>query len=160
LEPPLCVVFSQVKKEFILYLFEIPLVDLLTLTIILISLFNPYINITSQNFSSTPFNLLFIILYSSPPCGSTLVLPGYLLIRHSYTWEKTSTLWSCQVFDVVAEEINYCINYNIYFIFSFHFSFYLTFVSFVLFCFFFYYFFLPFILFLHVHESLVTYIKW
>jgi len=36
------------KKEFILYLFEIPLVDPLTLTIIL-SLFNPYINITSQS---------------------------------------------------------------------------------------------------------------
>ena len=36
------------KKSFILYLFEIPLVDPLTLTIIL-SLFNPYINITSQS---------------------------------------------------------------------------------------------------------------
>jgi hypothetical protein len=36
------------KKKFILYLIEIPLVDPLTLTIIL-SLFNPYINITSQN---------------------------------------------------------------------------------------------------------------
>jgi hypothetical protein len=36
------------KKEFILYLFEIPLVDPLTLTSFL-SLFNPYINITSQN---------------------------------------------------------------------------------------------------------------
>jgi hypothetical protein len=31
-----------------LYLFEIPLVDPLTLTIIL-SLFNPYVNITSQS---------------------------------------------------------------------------------------------------------------
>jgi len=41
-------------------------VDPLTLTIIL-SLFNPYINITSQKFSSTPFHLLFIILYNSPP---------------------------------------------------------------------------------------------
>jgi len=29
--------------------------------------------------------------------GSTSVLPGYLLLRHSYTWEKISTLWSCQV---------------------------------------------------------------
>ena len=36
------------KKEFILYLFEIQLVDPLTL-IIIISLFNPYINITSQS---------------------------------------------------------------------------------------------------------------
>ena len=36
-----------------------PLVNHLTLTIVL-SLFNPYINITSQKFSSTPFHLLFI----------------------------------------------------------------------------------------------------
>jgi hypothetical protein len=72
-------------------LYEISLVNPLTLTIIL-SLFNPYINITSQKFSSTPFYLLFIILYSSPPCGSTPILPGYLLLRHSYTWEKISTL--------------------------------------------------------------------
>jgi len=68
-----------------------PLVNHLTLTIIL-SLFNPYINITSQKFSSTPFHLLFIILYSSPPCGSTPILPSYLLLRHSCTWDKTSTL--------------------------------------------------------------------
>jgi hypothetical protein len=80
---------SSNKKEFILYLFKIPLVDPLTLTIVL-SLFNPYINITSQNFSSTPFYLLFIILYSSTPYGSTPVLPGYLLLRHSCIWDKTS----------------------------------------------------------------------
>jgi hypothetical protein len=36
------------KKEFILYLFEILIVDPLTLTIVL-SLFNPYIFLTSQN---------------------------------------------------------------------------------------------------------------
>jgi hypothetical protein len=71
-------------------------VDPLTLTIIL-SLFNPYINITSQKFSSTPFHLLFIILYSSPPCGSTPVLLGYLLLRHSCTWDKTLIFWSCQL---------------------------------------------------------------
>jgi len=51
------------KKKFILYLFEISLVDSLTLTFGL-SLFNPYINITSQKFSLTHFHLLFIILYS------------------------------------------------------------------------------------------------
>ena len=62
--------------------------DRLTLTIVL-SLFNPYINITSQKFSSIPFHLLFIILYSSPPCGSTPILPGYLLLRRSCTWDKT-----------------------------------------------------------------------
>jgi hypothetical protein len=71
-------------------------VDPLTLTIIL-SLFNPYINITSQKFSSTPFHLLFIILYSSPSCGSTLVLLGYLFLRHSCTWNKTLIFWSCQL---------------------------------------------------------------
>jgi hypothetical protein len=69
--------------------------DPLTLTIILF-LFSPYINITSQKFSSTPFHLLLIILYSSPPYGSTLVLSGYLLFRHSCTWDKTSIFWSCQ----------------------------------------------------------------
>ena len=36
------------EKEFILYLFEIPLVDPLTLTFVL-SLFNPYINLSSQS---------------------------------------------------------------------------------------------------------------
>jgi hypothetical protein len=36
-------------------------------------------------------------LYSSPPCGSTPILPGYLLLGHSCTWDKTSTLWSCHV---------------------------------------------------------------
>jgi len=118
-------------------------VDPLALTIIL-SLFNPYINTTSQKFSSTPFHLLFINLYSSPPCGSTPVLPSYLLLQHSCTWDKTSIFWSCQVFGAVAREVNSCINYNIYFIFSFHFSpfFYLTFVSFILFYFVFFFFFL------------------
>jgi hypothetical protein len=131
-------------------------VDPLTLTIVL-SLFNPYINITSQKFYSTPFYLLFIVLYSSPPCGSTPVLSGYLLLRHSCIWDKTSIFWSCQVFGVIAGEVNSCINYNIYFIFSFlflvsiiylfiylffiYFLFslflYLTFVSFVCFFFFF-----------------------
>ena len=53
----------KVHVEFILYLFEIQLVDPLTLTFVL-SLFNPYINITSQKFSLTPFHLLFVILYN------------------------------------------------------------------------------------------------
>jgi hypothetical protein len=64
---------------------------------LLLSLINTHINITSQKFSSTPFHLLFIILYSSPPCGSTPVLPGYLLLRHSCTWDKTSIFWLCQL---------------------------------------------------------------
>jgi len=131
-------------------------VDTLTFTFVL-SLFNPYINITSQKFSSTPFHLLFVILYSSPVYGSTPVLRGYLLLRHSCTWEKTSIFWSCQVFGAVAGEVNSCINYNIYFIFSFHFS--CIYLLFLFFCFLFFCFLLPFILFLHVRESLVTYIK-
>jgi hypothetical protein len=77
--------------------------DPLTLIIVL-SLFNPYINITSQKFSSTPFHLLFIILYSSPPCGSTLVLPGYLLLQHSCTWDKTSNFLSCHRASFVLEK--------------------------------------------------------
>jgi hypothetical protein len=122
-------------------LFEIPLVDPLTLTNFFLSLFNPYINIISQSSLQLIIIIIIIIiynLYSFPPYGSTRALPGYLLLRHSYTWEKTSTLWSCQVFGAVAWEVNSCINYNIYFIFTFHFSFYLTFVCFVLFCFFFF----------------------
>jgi hypothetical protein len=43
--------------------------------------------------------------------------------------------WSCQVFSVVAGEVNYCINYIFYFIVFSFLSFYLTFVSFVLSCF-------------------------
>ena len=81
----------------------------LTLAYVL-SLFNPYINITSQSslqhryhFHHIIITIIIIIiiiiiiynLYSLPPCGSTPVLPGYLLLRHSCTWDKTSTLWSC-----------------------------------------------------------------
>jgi len=55
--------FRLSNKKSILYLFEILLVDPLTLIFVL-SLFNPYINITSQKFSSTSFYLLFVILYS------------------------------------------------------------------------------------------------
>ena len=71
------------KKKFILYLFLIILVDPLILTIIL-SLFNLHINLTSQ--SSLYLIIIIIIvviiynLYSSPPCGLTSVLPGYLLL--------------------------------------------------------------------------------
>jgi hypothetical protein len=36
--------------------------------------------------------LLFIQLTS---CGSTPVLLGYLLLRHSCTWDKTSIFWLC-----------------------------------------------------------------
>ena len=72
-------------------------------------------------FNSLLYYYIYIIcnLYSWPPCGLTLVLPGYLLLWHSCTWDKTSTLWSCQVFGVVVEEVSYCINYIFYF--SFHF---------------------------------------
>jgi len=62
---------------------------------LILSLINTHINITSQKFSSTPFHLLFIILYSLPRCDSTPVLPGYLLLRHFFTWDKTSIFWSC-----------------------------------------------------------------
>ena len=117
----------------------------LILTIVL-SLFNPYINITFQKFSSTPFHLLFIILYSSPSYGSTPVLPGYLLLWHSCTWDKISIFWSCQVFGAVAGDVSYCVNYIFYFIFLF------TFIVFLIFFYFFYFF--SFLL--HLHESLVV----
>jgi hypothetical protein len=67
-------------------------------------LFNPYINITSQNslqlnfcYYSLQIFVFICNLYNSPPCGSTPVLPGYLLLWHSCIWDKTSTLWSCQI---------------------------------------------------------------
>ena len=82
------------KKEFILCLFELPLVNPLTLTIVL-SLFNLFITITSQSSLQHQYHFIICNLYSSPSCGSTSVLSGYLLLWHSYTWDKTSTLWSC-----------------------------------------------------------------
>ena len=88
----------------------------LALTTIL-SLFNPYINITSQNslqillcYYSLQIFFFMCNLYSWPPCGSTLVLPGYLLLWHSCTWDKTSTLWSCQW---VLRKIYRCIILNV-----------------------------------------------
>jgi hypothetical protein len=70
-------------------------VDPLTLTCVLYLFKSLHQYHISKKFSSTPFHLLFIILYSSPPCGSTPVLPGYLLLRHSCTWDKTSIFWLC-----------------------------------------------------------------
>jgi len=61
--------------------------DPITLIIVL-SLFNPYINITSQKFSSTPFHLLFLILYSSPPCGSSPVTAKLIHSQVRGTLEK------------------------------------------------------------------------
>ena len=70
--------------------------DPLTLTSVL-SLFNPYINITSQSSLQHQYHFIICNLYNSPLCDSTPVLPGYLLLRHSCTWDRTSTLWSCQI---------------------------------------------------------------
>jgi hypothetical protein len=83
------------KKEFILCLFELPLVDPLTLTIVL-SLFNLFIIITSQSSLQHQYHFIICNLYSSPTCGSTPILLGYLLLRHSCTWDKTSIFWLCQ----------------------------------------------------------------
>jgi hypothetical protein len=83
------------KKEFILCLFEIPLVDSLTLTNVL-SLFNFFIIITSESSLQHQYHFINCNLYSSHPCGSTPILLGYLLLWHSYTWDKTSIFWSYQ----------------------------------------------------------------
>jgi len=83
------------KKEFILYLFELPFVDFLTLTIVL-SLFNLFIIITSQSSLQHQYHFIICNLYNSPPCGSTPILTSYLLLRHSCTLDKTSIFWSCQ----------------------------------------------------------------
>ena len=90
MEPPLCVVSSWLKKRVYTILISITISGSSNLD----NCFY-HINITSQKFYSTPFHLLFIILYSSPPCGSTPVLPSYLLLQHSCTWDKTSIFWSC-----------------------------------------------------------------
>ena len=84
------------KKKFILYLLLIPLVDPLTLTIVL-SLFSLFIIITSQSSLQHQYHFIICNLYSSPPCGSTPVLLGYLLLRHSCIWKKTSIFWLCQL---------------------------------------------------------------
>jgi hypothetical protein len=67
----------------------LPLVDPLTLTIVL-SLFNIFIIITSQSSLQHQYHFIICNLYSSPTCGSTPILLGYLLLRHSCTWDKTS----------------------------------------------------------------------
>ena len=112
MEPPLCVVFNWViKRVYIIFIWN-TVSGSSNLDICLL-LFNPYINITFQNSLQLLFCyyylqiFLFICnLYNSPLCGSTPVLPGYLLLRHSCTWEKTSIFWSCQVFGAVAGEGN------------------------------------------------------
>jgi len=112
LEPPLCVVFNWViKRVYIIFIWN-TISGSSNIDICLL-LFNPYINITFQNSLQLLFCyyylqiFLFICnLYNSPLCGSTPVLPGYLLLRHSCTWEKTSIFWSCQVFGAVAGEGN------------------------------------------------------
>jgi len=65
--------------------------DPLTLTSVLL-LFNPYISITSQYSLQHQYHFIICNSYNSPLCGSTPVLPGYLLLRHSCTWDKTLTL--------------------------------------------------------------------
>jgi hypothetical protein len=71
-------------------------VDPLTLTIVL-SLFNLFIIITSQSSLQHQYHFIICTLYGWPPCGSTPVLPGYLLLWHSCTWDKTLIFWSCQL---------------------------------------------------------------
>jgi len=95
LKPPLCVVFSWViKRVYIIFIWN---------TISESSNLDICFIITSQNslqllFCYYSLQIFFFIcnLYSWLPCGSTPVLPDYLLLWHSCTWDKTSTLWSCQ----------------------------------------------------------------
>ena len=130
------------KKEFILYLFEISLVNPLTLTIVLY-LFKSLQQYHISKLSSTPFLLLFISLFVIYTVNFPVVRPRSCRVIYYFDTPtlgiRHQTLWSCQVFGVVVGEVNYCINYIFYFIvFSFLF-FYLTFVSFVLFFLFFFF---------------------
>jgi hypothetical protein len=141
LEPPLCVVSSWVIKRVYTILISNTISGSSNLDncfyhcLILILISHLKFLFNSLFYYIYIYIYIYIIcnLYSWPPCGSTLVLPGYLLHWHSCTWYKTSTLWSCQVFGTVAGEVSYCINYIFYF--SFHFY------SFSNFCFFLFFFF-------------------
>jgi len=118
LEHPLCVVSSWVIKKVYTILIsntisgssnlDICFYYCLILTLIshLKDIFNSLLHTHTHTHTHTH-----IYIYSWPSCGSTPVLPGYLLLWHSCTWDKTSTLWSCQVFCVVAGEVNYYINF-------------------------------------------------
>jgi hypothetical protein len=117
--------------------------------------------------SSTPFMLLFIFLFVVYTVNLHAVWPWSC--RVIYYFDTPALGIKHQLFDRVKflapllGKVNYCINYIFYFIVFSFLSFYLTFVSFVLVCFVlfcFSFFFFHFIIFLHVHESLVTYIKW
>jgi hypothetical protein len=99
------------KKKFILYLFEISLVDPLTLTTVL-SLFKSLHQYLISKVLFNSFALIVYYLYSWPCCGSTQVLPGYLLLWHSCTWDKTSTLWSCHAaYKKIVISFCYCPKY-------------------------------------------------
>ena len=50
-------------------------------------------------------------LYSWPLYDSTLILPGYLLLRHSCTWEKISIFWLCHLWwchSEIAHKLRSC----------------------------------------------------
>jgi hypothetical protein len=99
LEPPLCVVSSWVIKRFYTVLISNTIsgssnLDNYFFHCLMLTL----ISHLKVLFNSLFYYIIYIIcnLYSWPLCGSTPVLSGYLLLWHSCTWDKTSTLWSCQ----------------------------------------------------------------
>ena len=100
MEPPLCVVSNWVIKR----VYTILISNTISGSSNLGNCFYHCLILTLISHLKVLFNYLFYYiiyitynLYSWPPCGSTPVLPGYLLLWHSYTWDKTSTLWSRQL---------------------------------------------------------------
>jgi hypothetical protein len=115
LEPPLCVVSSSIIRVYVILVWNtisgssnldncfyhclilISISHLKALFIIIISI---TITITITIITIIIVVVVVVVvynLYNSPPCDSTPVLPGYLLLRHSCTWKKTSIFWSCHL---------------------------------------------------------------
>jgi len=94
LEPSLCVVSSWVIKRVYTILISNTISGSSNLDIC----FYYCLIITLISHLKYLFNSLlhYIYIYSWPPCRSTPILSGYLLLWHSCIWDKTSTLWSCQ----------------------------------------------------------------
>jgi len=103
LEPPLCVVSSWV----IIRVYTILVWNTISGSSNLDNCCYHYLILISISHLKALFIIIVVVvvivvvvnynLYNKPPCGSTPVLPGYLLLRHSCTWEKTSIFWSCQL---------------------------------------------------------------
>ena len=113
MEPPLCVVSSWIIRVYIilvwntisgssnldncfyhcLILISISYLKALFIIIIIIIIIIVIINIVVVVVIVLLLFIIYIVILPKVPP----VLPGYLLLRHSCTWEKTSIFWSCHL---------------------------------------------------------------